>query len=78
MTCGDELQTTTFIGHMVSHTLLQLLALPCPIVQGPLPIHGCHVITMGRASSLQCMTPVALQHMAGLTHGGHQDQPCPN
>ena len=24
------------------------------------------------------MTQLALQHMAGLTHGGHQDQPCPN
>ena len=77
MTSGDELQATVFIRHMVLHTLLHLPLL-CPIVQGPLAIHSCHVINIDRASSLQCTTQLALQHMVGLIHGGHQDQPCPN
>ena len=72
MTCGDELQATTFILHMPLHTLLQLLPLPCPIVQASLPIDGHQVINMGWASSLQCKTQLALQHMARLTQGCHQ------
>ena len=48
------------------------------IVQGPLAIQSRHVISMGWASSVQHMTQLAPQHMLGLTHGGHQDQPRPN
>ena len=48
------------------------------IVQGPLAIQSRHVISMGWASSVQHMTQLALPHMLGLTHGGHEDQPRPN
>ena len=54
---------------VIRNTFLQFLPLPCPIVQRILPISSCHVLNVGRASSLRFMPEAPLQHMARLAKG---------